>query len=134
MTQEEKKLFLRDLCARLLYGIIGHYYLNKSTEWGEPEKLINIDLIDERLITEGNSYCIEEFIPYLRPMSSMTEEEKIESLEFAWEDDYGRLASYNEDISKYIDWLNSHHFDYRGLIEMGLAIEVTPENNPYENR
>ena len=54
----------------------------------------------------------------------MTEEEKIESLEFAWEDDYGRLASYNENIPKYIDWLNKHHFDYRGLIEIGLALEA----------
>ncbi len=33
---------------------------------------------------------------------------------------------------KGIDWLNAHHFDYRGLIEKGLAIEVTKDDNPYE--
>jgi hypothetical protein len=59
-------------------------------------------------------------------MSSMTEEERIESLDFAWKDDYGRLASYDENIPKYIDWLNAHHFDFRGLIEKGLALE-SPE-------
>ena len=131
MTQEEKDLFLRDLCARLPYGVIGHYYLNKSLEWGEPERLINIDLLEERLITEESDYCIEEFIPYLRPTSSMTDEER--------DDFYCNLRpKYDgkpwESLGGDIDWLNAHHFDYRGLIDMGLAIKVTPENNPYESR
>ena len=30
-----------------------------------------------------------------------------------------------------LDWLNSKHFDYRGLILKGLAIAVTEDNNPY---
>ena len=59
--------------------------------------------------------------PYLRPMDSMTEEE---------------YAEFGYDTLRYtiqdIDWLNAHHFDYRGLIEKGLAIEVTKENNPYK--
>jgi hypothetical protein len=39
---------------------------------------------------------------------------------------------YVEDFSMVMDWLNERHFDYRGLIEKGLAIEVTEENNPYK--
>ena len=64
--------------------------------------------------------------PYLRPMSSMTEEEKLmyEGLMIGTNN-----VSYMLDV---IDWLNKNHFDYRGLIPKGLAIEVTEENNPYK--
>lgn len=84
-----------------------------------------------------------EFIPYLRSMSSMTEEEESEwRLTFDTvydlvpggdldnEDDYDDNW-HNEPSAESFDWLNAHHFDYRGLIEKGLAIEVTEENNPY---
>ena len=60
--------------------------------------------------------------PYLRPMSSMTEEEKIE-----WDAEYAynsRTYSYEGYVGKMTDWLNKHHFDYRGLIEKGLALEA----------
>jgi hypothetical protein len=62
-------------------------------------------------------------------MSSMTEEEKSEfygTFDPTLEEPY-----YRAKVSSF-DWLNSHHFDYRGLIERGLAIKVTPDNNPYE--
>lgn len=45
-------------------------------------------------------------------------------------------AKHRVRISKWYhgtDWLNAHHFDYRGLIEKDLAIEVTEENNPYKS-
>jgi len=124
MTQEEKDLLLKDLCARLPYGVIVQW--NKCDNPWVPDGKFKAEDFDHL------ASPFYEIKPYLRPMSSMTEEEKIESLEFAWEDDYGRLASYNENISKYIDWLNKHHFDYRNLIEKGLALEVTEENNPYK--
>ncbi len=54
----------------------------------------------------------------------MTKEERIEFINYAWKDDYGRLASYNENIPKVIDWLNAHHFDYHGFIPKSLAIEA----------
>ena len=59
---------------------------------------------------------------FLRPMSSMTEEEKLmyEGLMIGIDN-----ISYMLDV---IDWLNSHHFDYRGLIEKGLAIDATGLN------
>lgn len=68
--------------------------------------------------------------PCLRPMSSMTEEEFTELKQVALVDNEGVPG----DIPAYIDWLNAHHFDYRGLIELGLAIDVTKLNkNPYND-
>ena len=75
----------------------------------------------------GKTYYIGDIKPYLRSMESMTEEEKIKlSLSQIY-----AFAHYNE-VAK-MDWLNEHHFDYRGLIDEGLAIEVTEENNPYKD-
>lgn len=63
--------------------------------------------------------------PYLRPMSSMTEEEKEELRN----SNMVIAISTSGDVGTTVigfDWLNAHHFDYRGLIEMGLALE-SPE-------
>ena len=143
MRQEDKELLLKDLAARLPYGVKilnNGWDFDRDCEFSTVETLIGID---DRFIytlwrdekdkhSIGEPLSILDYKPYLRPLSSMTEEERIESLEFAWEDDYGRLASYNENIPKYIDWLNAHHFDHRNLIERGLAIAVTEENDPYK--
>ena len=69
---------------------------------------------------------IDDCKPLFRPMSSMTEEEEKEFQEIK--------LSYHFDEDSYVlfDWLNAHHFDYRGLIEKNLAIEVSKENNPYK--
>ena len=112
MTQEEKQLLLADLCARLPYGVL---VLNKD---GDVESFTWQELKEF-----GDGYISK---PYLRPMSSMTEEEDDEWWKFANEP-----YVVNEHTSS-LDWLNAHHFDYRGLIEKGLAIEVTEENNPYK--
>ena len=77
-----------------------------------------------------------ELKPYLRSMSSMTDEER--NLIRKYCDEHDRLI-YDIGVSgqvhskNIVDWLNAHHFDYRGLIEKGLAIEVTENNNPYGN-
>ena len=109
MTQEEKEVLLKDLCARLPYGVIC-----KSKSYR------NI-LFDSTHISLIES---EEIKPYLRPMSSMTEKEKKEYDVFC-------LAPYlgidEESASNFIDWLNRNMFDYRGLIEKGLALKA-PEN------
>ena len=126
MTQEDKDLLLKDLCARLPYGLI----LDVDTaDWKAPQghiqlKIEDIGILfkDMSLIVNG-SYYGDNYKPYLRPMSSMTEEEEI-----YYNTVYTRLKFYEKE-----DWLNVHHFDYRGLIEKGLAIVVTEENNPYEN-
>lgn len=109
MTQEEKDLLLKDLCARLPYGVI----LNCCETVSEPLTLISY----KGLI--NNDYDIDEVKPYLFPLSSMTEEQSIE---------YGNLCERYCPASIYsmeiIDWLNKNHFDYRGLIPMGLAIDA----------
>lgn len=134
MTQENKELLLRDLCARLPYGVIcndNRHGISRVTniditpddiEHKKPKVVLYYFDFDE---------CggLENCKPYLRPMSSMTSEERAERIELLWELE----GHINEDVTyKYQDWLNKHYFDYRGLIPMGLAIAVTKENNPYE--
>ena len=126
MTQEDKNLLLKDLCARLPYGVKCVFY---SKDGYIPSTIIKID-IDNELVShkpDGQSlvyvYPVEEIISYLRPMSSMTEEE--------WKE-YNQTIGKSFSFTDEVDWLNAHHFDYRGLIEKGLALEVTEENNPYK--
>ena len=116
MTQEDKELLLKDLCARL-----PHRTMIQVSDW---------TLLDTKLKPGHISRLMNEDLklkPYLRPMSSMTEEER---------EEYHKLCDKYYDIYfdsvESIDWLNAHHFDFRGLIEKGLAIEVTTENNPYK--
>ena len=123
MKQEDKELLLKDLCARLPYGVICY---NSDTE--SNFKLCDVADIDSGYPTFDYGYGeLETVKPYLRPMSSMTEEE---------EEEYDRLNVYELGLFPHteeaFDWLNAHHFDYRGLIDKGLAIEVTKENNPYK--
>jgi hypothetical protein len=115
MTQEEKDLLLKDLSARLPYGVI----LNVTLK-NKYDKIVNrdIELTDGNLTyITGDSHWIM-YKPYLRPMSSMTKEEKLmyEGLMIGTDN-----VSYMLDV---IDWLNKKMFDYRGLIERGLALEA----------
>lgn len=114
MTQEDKELLLKDLCARLPYEIILVSPNERTTYQTDGNTAA------ELLVEEG-------WKPYLRPMSSMTEEEK---KEYHGACD-GYLDIYFDSVDS-IDWLNEHHFDYRGLIPKGLAIKVTKDNNPYK--
>ena len=121
MTQEDKELLLKDLCARLPYSV---------KVYAGEDLAMTLKQIDYKGFCE--SWENEDFkchsrwmFPYLRPMSSMTEEEKNELLELL------KKLGVTAEVKR-LDWLNAHHFDYRGLIEKGLAIEVTKENNPYK--
>lgn len=79
---------------------------------------------------------IKDIKPYLRRMSSMTEEEIIEFNNIPSTKNYTIIENdLPWDVAHYkqLDWLNAHHFDYRGLIDKGLAIEVTEDNNPYKD-
>ena len=129
MTQEEKELLLKDLCARLNYGVKIHIELNCTTP-DDIVKLIGIDI--ENFIytysignlnvrtTIFNHLGELTFKPYLRPMSSMTEEERNEWMDITHAQEWLIIRN----LDKAIDWLNAHHFDYRGLIEKGLALEA----------
>ena len=109
MTQEEK---LKDLCARLLYGVKLRYVEDLVVK--KESHIITLNNIYLEHIINGDA----DIKPYLRPMSSMTEEEEKEFQEIK--------LSYHFDEDSYIllDWLNKKMFDYRGLIEKGLAIEA----------
>lgn len=158
MTQKDKELLLSDLCTRLPYGVIC------SVAHKKDGKLVKEDMNLSGMFEDGNFYFTDEmgstysgnYIPYLRPMSSITEEEMV---------DYGRLILSSDKIYAFsdyrktgkgfvniytvnrktgkegytfqvnggtmlydgyvgIDWLNANHFDYRGLIEKGLALEA----------
>ncbi len=111
MTQEDKQLLLRDLSARLPYGVkveIDGYYSHIL-------KGIDGDTIST---DRGINYPLRLVKPYLRKMSSMTEEEKNEYFDRTMTID---IVQTSKEV---IDWLNAHHFDYRGLIEKGLALEA----------
>lgn len=111
MTKEDKELLLRDLYARLPYGFIIHRYSDNCNIVIKSNSINDFAHFLE--YSEG-----EDFKPYLRPMSSMTEEEENKWWEFNNKNTIVETHSYS------IDWLNSHHFDYRNLIECGLAIEA----------
>ena len=136
MTQEDKELLLKDLCARLPYNVRVEYH-----------GIILANVFDVLGIAHGrivlclpfmsNTECplIEEVKPYLFPLSSMTEEQKddcpigetnlniIKSnigygiIEIPWQLSY-----------LFVEWCNKNHFDYRGLIEKGLANDATGLN------
>lgn len=117
MTQKEKELLLKDICARLPYGL-----KVKCEKYSFPVTILYGGNIDEVKFKEtGGIENICTIKPYLFPLSSMTEEQKEEYqyITERWTYD----SSYS--ISDSIDWLNKNHFDYRGLIEKGLAIDAT---------
>lgn len=119
MTQEDKQLLLKDICARLPYGVKCRLSV-KGTDVSITEKL-------ELGGLEHFIYGTMDVLPYLRPMSSMTEEEQrtLDSMCYGVEM-VSRLSGLKM-FDKAFDWLNEHHFDYRGLIEKGLAL-VAPED------
>ena len=128
ITQKEKELLLRDLSARLPYGVVCKgvtvdiNVVKDEYENREVEGLltnIGYDYCTLGIMTECELNTIK---PYLRPISSMTEEEKKTDEMFFNED--GLL---NTSIDTYLDWLLENHFDYRGLIPKGLAIEATED-------
>ena len=124
MTQEDKELLLKDLCARLPYGV----KINEDIQGNATL----IGLTKERALTtcevEGkfNDFPIELVKPYLFPLSSMTEEHSI----YMEKNKLIIAKSETETImnpDRY-DFLNKNHFDYRGLIEKCLAIDATGKN------
>ena len=150
---KDKDLLLKYLCMALPYGVICKCYHPEFDEWdGRPfvakynDTLENIGVSGVSL-AGGFSYEIDEIKPYLRPMSSMTEEEKEEmhnllspegTAIYGYDgismpmNHYGEFVSYNF-MSNIIHYLLEHHFDFMGLILKDLAIEVTKSNNPYKD-
>ena len=130
MIQKDKELLLKDLCARLPYGVIVKY--KQKTLYPVGEYTVNVKA-DDDILQHRLKHL--DFKPYLRPMSSLTKEEKeYIKRRFCYENwtdfnDFFYHYQINvEDSYMFIDWLNAHYFDYRGLIEKGLAIDCTNLN------
>jgi hypothetical protein len=114
MTQEHKDLLLKDLCARLPYGVKGCYQ-------NSDDELLRKVTIMYRYLEHGGMVMTGDIKPYLIPLSSMTEEQEKEEYEIC----KGYLIGYEP---KLIDFYHKNHFDYRGLIPLGLAIDATNLN------
>lgn len=116
MTTVEKRLFLKDICARLPYGLKATTKANGWSGTYTVEGCIgDIVYLDCPIYDKGDEeWPVNQIIIFLRPMSSMTDEEK---------DIYDKMVMCN---ASWVvdDWLNSHHFDYHRLIEKGLAFEA----------
>ena len=125
MTQEDKELLLKDLCARLPYNVICQVEFKENGKYNSIVMLLSGIFTDEAYFTtKGGSIYSNEYKPYLFPMSSMTDYQKsdYQFITERWMNDP------SHSISDSIDWLNKNHFDYRGLIEKGLAIDATGLN------
>lgn len=131
MTQEEKDLLIKDLCARLPYEVKVQY----------EDGIFTLDHIsamyEEVKLNTPNNYTIDvlEIKPYLFPLESMSEEQK-KKYNF-WKHEipvchyeYGDVAEEVEllDSPESVEYLIENHFDYHGLIPMGLAIDATGLN------
>lgn len=136
MTEEDKKLLLKTLCETASHGVKG-LALGRETDTIKTICLSEYPFI----VTNGGLTCHvgEQFKPYLRSMDSMTEDEKSEfetlkrmSVTVVMPNGVNRLKpSYVVDLdddgdglNNLYDWLNINHFDFRGLIKKGLAVEA----------
>jgi hypothetical protein len=135
MTQENKNLLIKDLCSRLPYEVKVQY----------EDGIFTIDHIsamyEEVKLNTHNNYTIDvlEVKPYLFPLSSMTEDQLYELREiFGFEIEFSNgfieLSTFHHNKLGYLEmdamfeWFNKNHFDYRGLIPAGAAIDATGLN------
>ena len=128
MDEKEFDLLMKDLCGRLAYGVkanVSGWDEEKQEEVNIPLRVYSIDT-DGYLRFESNDYGVNyygiEHCPlFLRPLSSMTEEEHEEYRKYVKE---VNGFSYYINCSDLMDWYNRKMFDYRGLIPKGLALEA----------
>ena len=130
MTQEDKELLLKDLCARLDTNLVCSIYRTDDEGVGYRDEILHGyckgDIWYEFYFREDCSISIDnvsKIKPYLFPMSSMTDEQ---------ENEFQSLNGWNKCVfpqtEEAFDWLNANHFDYRGLIKKGLALDATGLN------
>lgn len=128
MTQENKELLLNDLCARLLYGV-----KCKDVTLDFVGTMIDISMHDNmcKLFNDyGDNYTcfMMNCKPYLFPLSNMIEEQEIIYGDLCYAIINSLAWNKQAPLNELLDWLNKNHFDYRGLIEKGLAIDATNLN------
>ena len=154
MKQEDKILLVKDLCSRLPYGVrvchvsseisgvlhdisVLHMYEGNSDS-DKPDSIVDY-VADIDFFGDGYPYEIEEFRPYLFPIASISSEQLKEVSEILGKevevfDNYLNIVDHTRNTFSYLeldalfDWFNKNHFDYRNLIEKGLAIDCTNLN------
>ena len=148
MTEEQKKILFKELCARLAYGVkVKVECTTANGEKIEDEGVLNSIFINEfgtiYVCVDEVEYELEDIKPYLRPLTSLTDDELkfLDGLDM-------KIAPFSQmveipfgSIPELIDFFNSVHVDYRGtffkgdrtgLIDLGLAIS-TEIHNPYKD-
>ena len=123
MRKEDKELLLKDLCARLPYDVKCKIEMWIGCDVCTIYNINSIGYVEIVEDSDTNGVSIERIKPYLFPLSSMTEEQ---------EEEYNKLNCYElgcfPHLEEALDYLIENHFDYRGLIEKGLAIDATNKN------
>ena len=122
MIQEDKELLFKDLCGRFPYKVYAQIY---------DSYISAIESIDiDGFVTdfEGTQIEIENFKPYLFPLSGITEKQKEEYCKLQEKVIYNSKGLINLDVMEYVNWCYKNHIDINGLIPMGLAIDATGLN------
>lgn len=126
MKKEDKELLIKDLCGRLPYGVKCQINIGDDDYYVDTLYLVTSDgcayFLDDKDETEYVLYQ-RDIKPYLFPLSSITEKQESDLNLYLRLDKEPTMRSVKE-----IDWYNKNHFDYRGLIEKGLAIDATNLN------
>lgn len=126
MTQENKELLLKDLCARLPYGV--------KVKLGDNPNIFDLEYRIKFAVMYGDSDKLEDILditnikPFLFPISSMTEEKIEELLDIVIPTNNGSGIIEESNIGKYMDWCYKNHLDINGLLPKGLAIDATGLN------
>ena len=138
MTAEDKELLIRDICARLPYGLKAKYYDPEAerTTWDEINDIYNSTSYNHTEVGIGQyGLNVVEVKPYLFPLSSMTEEQKEEYhyiVNYISPDDTENWAEgefiYTNQIEQLLHFYHTNHLDYRGLIPKDLALDATGLN------
>ena len=145
MTQEDKELLIKDLCARLPYNIKCY---NSKYRPDLAEEIICITVNYNHPCVQLGTYLykLEQVKPYLFPLSSMTSKQVKEIQQIIGNPDYACIIRKIDGLELWLnsidtaptiwldtifevqDYLNKNHFDYRNLIKKGLAIDATDLN------
>lgn len=144
MTQEEKELLLRDLCARLDTNLVCSIYRTDDYGVGYRDEILSGyckgDIWDEFYFGDDCGIGIDnvsKIKPYLIPLSKMTEEQKKyindrwgvnENFDFEIDPNWGKYFVDLGDAVGFINWCYANHFDINGLIPRGLAEDATDKN------
>ena len=120
----DKELLLKDLCARLPYGVkVNGVFLTYDKD---KDKILYKECVKELNYSHLSRYWTLK--PYLFPLSSMTEEQKEEYVSLQQKVIYNGQGIVNLDVMEYVDWCYKHHIDINELIPMSLAIDATGLN------